>query len=129
MDLNGRYGLPLRSASEVEQLHRCIAGQPFLARRALDLLATGQYDTITLLARADRDDGPFGDHLKRLLVSLSRLPAVTAYLRSLLNGVPPDDEESYFRLLAAGVICHTSSGEIVFLCALYKRYLTQHLKP
>ena len=129
IDLNRRYRAPLRSANEVEQLQACIAGQPFLARRALDLLVTGQYHLSTLLTQADRDDGPFGDHLKRLLVSLSRLPAVLAYLRSLLTGAAPNDEESYFRLLAAGVIRHTSSGEIVFRCTLYQRYLTQHLKP
>src|SRR5207248_9173699 len=66
VDLNGRYGGPMKSNSEAERLQDLIGGQPFLARRALDLLATGKLDLQELEAQAERDEGPFGDHLKRI---------------------------------------------------------------
>ncbi len=126
VDLNGRYGGPLKSYEEVERLHELLGGQPFLSRRALDVLATGRFDFAGLEAQADRDDGPFGDHLKRILISISRLPAVLDYARALLDGAPGADQESYYRLLAAGVLRQERGGGIAFRCQLYQRYLAGH---
>ena len=126
VDLNGRYGSPLKSYQDVETLHGLIGGQPFLTRRALDTLATGKMDLDTLNAQAIRDDGPFSDHLKRLLVAVTRLPAVVEYARALLSGSPKTDQDSYYRLLSAGIIKQTPEGKVIFRCALYQRYLEQH---
>ncbi len=126
VDLNGRYGSPLKSYNEVETLHGLIGGQPFLTRRALDALATGKMDLNTLNAQAARDDGPFADHLKRLLVAVTRLPAVVEYARGLLSGNPRSDQDSYYRLLSAGIIKQTREGKVTFRCDLYQRYLEQH---
>ena len=81
-------GSPLRSYQEVERLYALIAGQPFLTRRGLDALATGKYDFNSFFTEADRDDGPFNDHLKRILVSVSNLPAVLEYVTALLQVRP-----------------------------------------
>ena len=126
VDLNGRYGSPLKNYQEVETLHGLIGGQPFLTRRALDVLATGKMDLDTLNAQAVRDDGPFSDHLKRLLVAVTRLPAVVEYVRALLAGSPRNDQDSYYRLLSAGIIKQTRDGKVTFRCDLYRRYLEQH---
>lgn len=127
VDLNGRYGSPLSRYEYVERLHALIGGQPFLTRRALDVLATGKMDFATLLAQADRDDGPFSDHLKRLLVSVSRLPEVVEYTRSLLSGAASTDQASFYRLLAAGIVRQTPGGQTTFRCDLYRQYLQNHL--
>lgn len=127
VDLNGRYGSPLRSYQEVEKLQELIAGQPFLTRRALDSLATGKLDFAGLLDAATRDDGPFGDHLKRILVSVSSLPVVVEYLRALLAGKPLADQSTYYRLLAAGIIRQDRNGGVRFRCELYRRHLASHL--
>ncbi len=127
VDLNGRYGSPLSSYQEVEKLQSLIGGQPFLARRALDVLATGKYDLVSLLAEADRDDGPFGDHLKRILVSVSRLPAVVEYVTLMLNGQTSSNTDAYYRLLAAGIIKQDRDGKVIFRCDLYHSYLRHHL--
>lgn len=127
VDLNGRYGSPLRSYQEVEKLQALIAGQPFLTRRALDSLATGKLDFAGLLESATRDDGPFGDHLKRILVSVSSLPPVLEFVRALLAGKPSTDQSNYYRLLAAGIIRQDRDGSVRFRCELYKRHLADHL--
>lgn len=130
VDLNGRYGSPLQSYAEAERLHELIGGQPFLSRRALDTLATGKWDFAGLMTTAHRDDGPFSDHLKRILVSVSRLPEVTDYIRNVLSGKATlgSNQNAYYRLLAAGVIRQGRDGSVGFRCDVYRRYLLEHLQ-
>ncbi|BDI31534.1 hypothetical protein CCAX7_35850 [Capsulimonas corticalis] len=126
VDLNGRYGGPLGSYGDVERLHGLIGGQPFLTRRALDALAGGKMDFATLLSQATRDDGPFSDHLKRLLISVSSLPHVAEYIRALLADSAPTDQDAFYRLLAAGIVRQPPGGRPAFRCELYREYLQQH---
>jgi class 3 adenylate cyclase len=127
VDLNGRYGGPLKSYAETEALHTLIGGQPYLARRGLDLLATGKCDLAALLDQADWDSGPFEDHLKRTLAAVSRLPEVLKYAKEVLEGTARPAQDAYHRLHAAGVIKQNREGQIVFRCELYQRYLQKHL--
>jgi hypothetical protein len=53
-----------------------------------------------LLDQAGRDDGPFGDHLKRILVSVSQLPEVLQALRSSLDNPHLRDAEGFHRLVS-----------------------------
>src|SRR5262249_48310456 len=96
VDLNGRYGGPVRSYEEVEELCALISGQPYLARKALDMLATGKLTYTTLLDDSAREDGPFSDHLKRIIVSVSRLENVSAYVRALLLGEASNDQDAFY---------------------------------
>jgi class 3 adenylate cyclase/predicted Ser/Thr protein kinase len=126
-DLNRRYREPLRSHAEVEALYGLIGGQPYLTRRALDVIATEEYGFAALMQRADSDEGPFQDHLKRTLAAVSRLPAVLGYARAVLEGGARPSDDAYHRLLEAGVIRQSREGETVFRCELYQRYLRKHL--
>jgi class 3 adenylate cyclase len=128
IDLNGRYGGPLRSFAECETLHALIEGQPFLTRRALDALATGRADLGSLMEQASRDTGPFGDHLQRILVGVSRMPEVTEYVKAVLVGGASPNQDAYYRLLSAGYIKQNRAGQVVFRCELYRRYLQGHLQ-
>lgn len=131
-DLAERYHTGL-SGEEVATLHALIGGQPFLTRTALDALAAGRWTFSALLDDAERDDGggPFGDHLQRILVSVSRLPDVAAYVGRVLAGkaseIAGSDRDAYYRLLAAGIIRRTPDGRIVFRCELYRRYLARQM--
>ena len=129
VELNGRYGGPLQSYQAAEALHALIGGQPFLSRRALDALATGKWDFTGLMEQAHRDDGPFADHLKRILVSVSRLLDVAQFVRAMLanTATPNSDQTSFYRLLASGVIQQSRNGGVEFRCHLYLRYLQAHL--
>jgi tRNA A-37 threonylcarbamoyl transferase component Bud32 len=127
-ELNGRYGSPLASPGEVEALHDLVSGQPFLTRRALDTVQRGVMDFPTLLAQADRDDGPFGDHLKRILVAVSQLPEVLQALRQSLDNPDLREADGFHRLVSSGVMCQTGDNRIAFTCALYRRYFQLHLR-
>ena len=40
----------------------------------------------TFEALADRDEGMFGDHLRRILVTISQYPGLTEAVRAVLSG-------------------------------------------
>lgn len=123
IDLNARYGGPLGSYAETETLFGLISGQPFLTRCALDALATKQETLSSLLKRATADEGPFNDHLKRMLISVTSLPEVTEYVRSVLAGTAIPQQDTYYRLLSAGIVQQDTEGRVVFRCELYRAYL------
>ncbi|HEY3782313.1 MAG TPA: AAA-like domain-containing protein [Fimbriimonadaceae bacterium] len=126
-DLNIRYGSPLKSSQDVSELYKLVGGQPFLTRRALDVLSSGQLSFAELMATADRDDGPFGDHLKRILIAVSQVPSVLESMRSSLASPDLKDDDGYHRLLAAGIVQLTSDNKIALRCDLYSKYLRAHL--
>ncbi len=133
-DLNARYGAhcpsgypPLRDAAEVERYCRLVGGHPGLVQRGLHDMASHQVRLDALEARADRDDGIFGDHLRRLLVSLARDPELCEAVRGLLRGEPCRNEEIYYRLRSAGVIAGDSAAAARPRCWLYAAYLQRHL--
>jgi len=124
-DLNERYGTPIRRPQDVEALQNLLGGQPFLTRRALEILASGQMTIETLLAEADQEDGPFSDHLKRILVSVTQLRAVWDALVSSLSTPDLTDSEGLQRLVAAGILVRKGRN-FELVCELYKRYLARH---
>jgi len=126
-DLNRRYGSPLSSADEVQRLYDLIGGQPFLVRRALDVLARKTMSFTELLAAAERDDGPFGDHLKRILISVSQLPAVLEAMKSSFQSPNLPETDGIQRLLASGVVRQTGDRKVEIASDLYRRYLQSHL--
>ena len=102
-------------------------GQPYLTRCALEAIASKRESLSSLLERADADDGPFSDHLKRILISVSHLPEVSTFAQSLLAGIVPEQQDPFNRLLTAGVVRQNSEGKPVFRCELYRRYLKRLL--
>ena len=127
--LNDLSGGPVGSRADLERLHALLGGQPYLTRRALDVLAREKAGFDTLVRDASRDDGPFADHLKRVLASVSAQEDVTEYVRDLLAGKLPTGAapEAYYRLLRAGLVRQDRDGRIVFRCGLYRLYLGEHL--
>lgn len=126
-ELNHRYGTPIKGQTELQELQELLGGQPFLTRRAFDVLARGTTDFPTLMATADREDGPFGDHLKRILISVSQLPEVIEAMRASWDSPQIADTPGYHRLLASGVVQQTQDKKIDFRNKLYRRYMTAHL--
>jgi hypothetical protein len=126
--LNARYGDPL-TPPECGAVHALLAGQPFLSRRALDVVATGRNTPASLLADARRDDGPFADHLQRLLLGVTEIPAVTAFVRAALAGTATvaGDTPAYDRLHSAGVLRQARDGSLEFRCPLYRQFLEAYL--
>jgi hypothetical protein len=84
-------------------------------------------DLSTLEAQADRDEGVFGDHLRRMLVVLARNPDLCDAVREVLQGRPCPTEESFYRLRSAGVVAGDSARHVRPRGQLYASYLARHL--
>lgn len=126
-ELNERYGIPLRGIDQVQVLYDLVDGQPFLSRRAMEVLAKTSGNLQALLAKATTDDGPFGDHLKRVLVSVCQLRGVQDVVRKVLaNEIVPESPDAQ-RLVAAGILVKRHSGGYAMRCKLYRQYLDRHL--
>jgi len=126
-DLNTRYGSPIKAESELVRFNRLINGQPYLVRRGLYELATQGLSFTDLEARADHDDGLYGDHLRRLLLSFVKEPALVKVVRALLRGHLEADTESFYRLRSAGIVAGESEKAVRVRCPLYANYLKRHL--
>lgn len=127
-DLNERYGSPIDSKQRAQQLFQLLGGQPYLTRMALDQLARNQMDFNQLMASANRDDGPFGDHLKRILISVMQLPEVLAALKVSLTSPEISQKAAGFqRLLSAGILRLDAVNKPTLACDLYRQYLSQHV--
>lgn len=102
--LDERYGSQLTDG-ELDDLYELVSGHPFLTRLAFYRLASGHCSSFgDLESRAGEPDGPFGDHLRALLVRLRQtgdlLPAMGQAVT--LQSVPEDDV--YYRLHGAGLV-------------------------
>jgi hypothetical protein len=127
IDLNERYGAPLSSA-DLHELHGLLGGHPYLTRRAFDALTRRKIGFDSLIESSASETGPFGDHLKRLLLSVSQLPPVmNALLRSLASPML-EDSDGLRRLVAAGVLVMKSPHRFELANDLYRRYLGSRLQ-
>jgi hypothetical protein len=126
-DLNGRYGAPLRSEGELACFYSLVGGHPYLVRRGLHELAAGGLNLAQLTAQAERDEGIYGDHLRRMLLLLGRDEILTAALRDVLQGRPCPDLASFYRLRSAGVLSGDTAADARPRCALYASFLRRHL--
>jgi hypothetical protein len=125
-DLNERYGEPLQSTEDLSRFYELFCGQPFLTRLGFaELLRTGSLDR--LIAEADIDEGPFGDHLRHLLALLTRATDLAAVLQGLLCGLPVADPSSFYRLRRVGLIVGSSWREARVRCGIYRSYMSRHL--
>ena len=126
-ELNRRFGSPLRGHEEVARYFRLVGGQPYLVHRGLFEMAFHGIDLASLEAQADHDEGLFGDHLQRLLLSLSRDAELCDAVRGVLRGQPCPTLESFYRLRSAGLVSGNSMSDARPRCQLYAAYLERHL--
>ncbi len=126
-ELNRRYGDPLQGADELARFTRLVGGQPFLVRRGLHELATQRINLTAFEASADRDEGVFGDHLRRLLISLAKDAGLTEVVRVILRNQPCPDPASFHRLRSAGLMIGDTIAHIRPRCQLYASFLRRHL--
>ncbi|MFN0120471.1 MAG: AAA-like domain-containing protein [Blastocatellia bacterium] len=126
-ELNQRYGQPLADRAEVARYFRLVGGHPYLVRRGLHEMVTGPMALAALESQADHDEGPFGDHLHRLLISLQKDDELCEVVRGMLQGKPCTSPESFYRLRSAGLAIGESTRDVRPRCQLYATYLERHL--
>jgi hypothetical protein len=126
-ELNARYGSPLACADELTRYFQLLGGNPYLVQRGFHEITTNNIDLTTFEALADRDEGPFGDHLRRILVLLARDPALCEVVRGVLRGQLCPTVEAFYRLRSGGVMAGDSAQDMRTRCRLYATYLKRHL--
>jgi hypothetical protein len=80
-----------------------------------------------LEVQADREEGLFGDHLRRILVSLVNSPELCEAVREVLRGRSCPSDGAFYRLRTAGVLTGDATSEARLRCHLYASYLKRHL--
>lgn len=126
-DLNRRYGHPLKTEADLNRLTRLVGGHPYLVRRGLHEFATHKMTMDSFEYEAPRDEGLYGDHLRRILVLLAKDPALTEVVRDVLRDKPCPTQESFYRLRSAGVIRGNTPADVRPRCRLYGMFLKRHL--
>jgi len=126
-ELNQRYGSPLRTAEEINQFFELLSGQPYLSQRGFHEMVAHHIDFHTFLTVAPKDEGPFGDHLRRILVSLAQDRNLIEVVRSVLDQKHSSTPDAFYRLRSSGIVSGESAREMKLRCRLYQIYLSRHL--
>jgi serine/threonine protein kinase len=126
-ELNRRHDSPLKGPSEVARFFRLVGGHPYLVRRGLHEMVSRAMSLTAFEGKADRDEGPYGDHLRRILVLLAQDKDLSEATRKVLQGHPCPTSESFYRLRSAGVLTGESAREARPRSQLYAKYLERHL--
>jgi hypothetical protein len=126
-ELNERYCSPIKGKAELARYFRLLSGHPYLVRQGFYEMVTNGIDLPAIEARADHDEGPFGDHLRRMLFSLSQDRELCGVVRGLLEGKPCPTPESFYRLRSAGLVLGETARDARLRCQLYATYLERHL--
>jgi hypothetical protein len=90
-------------------------------------MAVRGLDIDELEAQADQEEGPFGDHLRRLLNMLSHNAELAGVVRDVIRGSPCATAESFHRLRSGGILTGNSVRHARPRCQLYALYLARHL--
>ena len=125
-ELSRRYPLALSEAG-LNGLYDLLGGHPYLTRQGLYVLASTSTGLDELQRLATRPDGPFGDHLRRLAGILNQRETLKKSVLQILQGKACDDEHSFQRLYAAGLVAGSSRHEARLRCRLYEDYFRTHL--
>jgi hypothetical protein len=123
--LNRTHGSPL-GAEEERLLMTLLAGHPYLTRRALYLVASGQSTAANLFMHATSDRGPFGDHLRYHLFRLHDDRDLVQGLLQVIRSNTCSDERVFFRLRGAGLV-RREGRAVLPRCRLYAHYFQEHL--
>jgi DNA-binding winged helix-turn-helix (wHTH) protein len=126
-DLNARFGSPLGNEMEVQRIYALIGGHPYLVHRALSEMVTRGLTLAGIEAQATSNDGLFGDHLRRVLLSLLQDAGLRAAVQQVLRGNTNLPPESFYGLRSAGLLLGEASDDARLRCQLYAAYLTKHL--
>ncbi|MDW8217955.1 MAG: AAA-like domain-containing protein [Acidobacteriota bacterium] len=126
-ELNRRYGEPLE-AETLGLFYELIGGHPYLAQRGLYEVAKGRYTPEGLLARADAEEGPYGEHLRRVWLSVRQDGELVEGVRRVLEGRGAGlRAEVFYRLRSGGVVVGETPERAQVRCRVYERYLGRQL--
>jgi serine/threonine protein kinase len=126
-ELNIRYGSPLKNDSELSQFFQLVNGQPYLVRRGLHEMVSQSMNLKALEKLSCKDEGCFGDHLRRILISLNQDPKLSQTIKAILAQTAYPTKEDFYRLRSVGLISGDSPQDSKLRCKLYEIYLREQL--
>jgi hypothetical protein len=120
-ELNDLHGGVL-GPHQLDNLYQLTGGQPYLSRLAFYRLSSEPCLSFSELGeRAAHLEGPFGEHLRSLLLRLQARPGLLDAVRqAVVHGTTPDDDQ-YHRLYRAG-LARRDGGRVVPTNLLYARF-------
>lgn len=125
--LNLRMGSPLKNLADTRRFYDLLGGQPFLVRRGLYELSRPHCTIGAFLEHASDEDGPFGDHLRRILMVLATGDGLIGAVGNALRNQEPLTFDQLYRLRRAGIFVGESPESAKVRCRLYEDYLRRHL--
>lgn len=124
-ELNQRYGAPLDEAG-LARFFELMGGHPYLVQCGLYEMTVHGRALAAIEAQAESREGIFGDHLRRMLLSLKRDTELCEAVRRLLRGETVLANADFYRLRSAGVLTGETTAARL-RCQLYARFLRKHL--
>ena len=110
------------TASELDDLHELVGGHPYLTRLAFYRLRTKQCESFEhLFEQAADHQGPFGDHLRSMLMLLGEQEGLLDAMKQVITHGSIRNDETYYRLYSAG-LARRKGQRIVPTNTLYARF-------
>ncbi|MGO8672573.1 MAG: AAA-like domain-containing protein [Capsulimonadaceae bacterium] len=126
--LNERVGRPLAGDLSLTRFHKLVGGHPHLVCRGLWWMAHEHKSIDEFAACASYDSGPFGSHLRRLLL-LTQNPELMTVTQDILRDGVCKNNDAFLHLRTAGVVVGGESSALRLRCEIYAEYLRRHLIP
>ena len=117
-ELFRRYGRQDDSEAERDRIYKLLGGHPYLLSRGLKEMRDRRMSAREFTEFALRYDGPFRDHLKKVVNLVLADPELVDALRSVLTA-HKCNETCFFRLRTAGVIAGEFPSDARPRCGLY----------
>ncbi|MGI8924418.1 MAG: AAA-like domain-containing protein [Fimbriimonadales bacterium] len=124
--LQARYE-PLRGKDVSTNVFEITHGHPYLSQCAFAFLSQGG-SVEDLAAKAARQDGPFGSHLSRMLVSIAQSEETLAEVKRMLRGEPFEHPTTRYRLQSAGLISISKEGKAEFRVPVDEEFLRAEIR-
>jgi len=126
--VNSRFDPPAPLAdSEIPDFCDLVGGHPYLVRRGLYEMKKRGLRFSELKSRASTDEGPYGDHLRRILSMLARDRDLRDEVRHIIGGGKSTDEAKFYRLRSAGLVTGEAPQDARIRCEVYRDYLQRRL--
>ena len=127
VDLNRRYGFPLKGDAEIERFVAVVGGHPYLVQRGLREMVASGTQVVPFESLAYSENWVYADHLSRIAAILLRQSDLLEAVRDILHGRQATDMDRIFRLRSAGILAGRGGKPAEFRCKLYEVYLRRRL--
>ena len=125
-ELNIYHGKCLSTPEEFEEFYKLVGGHPYLVRRGLYEIFTKRSSFDEFINKADRDEGAYGDHLRRILIMIAKNTELWISIMEISQNRRCSSSEDFYRLRTAGIVNGNSQEDVDFRCQIYKNYLKRH---